>query len=467
MVVAPTYKTLKDASFRSFSDHARNLRFLAKMNHADLRCSLGNGAEVLFRSADNPESLRGPNLSGCWMDEASYCPEDAYQVVIACLREAGEQGWLSATFTPKGKQHWTYKIFGKNVEVRRKNAEHVAAGRPPAEQLDPLVELFTSKTRDNPFLPATFEATLRSQYSSKMAAQELEGTFLDVGGKMFNRAWFTQVLKVPPMQARWVRYWDKAATQDGGCHTCGVLMGADYAGRFYVADVVRGQWSTFQREAMIKQVAESDARRFHHMVRIYVEQEPGSGGVDSLRGTIKNLAGYPVFADRPSKDKRVRAEPFAAQAEAGNVILIEPSANRDWHADYLDELVGFPDGSADQVDATSGAFNKLIEGNASVPVTSLPGAGAGAGGGGGSAPPPKNAAGGSDAPPYDSVAAAAPGAYPGQRGFGSGGQAPGGLMGRPGGSPGGFPGSHPAGGLFGMTPGKGASPGSGPAGMRF
>jgi predicted phage terminase large subunit-like protein len=390
LVCAPTYKVLKDASFRSFADHARNLRFLKKVNQADLRVTLGNGAEVLFRSAENPDSLRGPNISGCWMDEASYCAEDAYHVVIACLREAGEMGWLGATFTPKGKGHWTYKILGKNIEARRKNAEAIERGEKPTEVIDSNVELFTARTKDNPFLPPEFEQQLRNQYTSSMASQELEGSFLDVGGRMFSRAWFTRMVKVPPAQARWVRYWDKAATEDGGCHTCGVLLGADYNGQFFVADIVRGQWSTHQREEIIKQQATLDAINFHHRVMIHVEQEPGSGGIDSLRATVKNLAGFPVFGDRPSRDKRVRAEPFAAQAEAGNVILVEPPPNRNWLGAYLDELEAFPEGDADQVDATSGAFNKLTEGNTSVPVTAAAPPAGGPGRSDPDSPPPRS-----------------------------------------------------------------------------
>ena len=441
MVCAPTYKVLKDASFRSFIDHARHLRFVSKINQADLRVTLGNGAEVLFRSAENPDSLRGPNISGCWMDEASYCHEEAYHVVIACLREAGEMGWLGATFTPKGKGHWTYKILGANIEARRKNAECLARGEVPTEVLNPNVELFTARTKDNPFLPAEFEAQLRSQYTSTMASQELEGSFLDVGGKLFNRGWFTQILKVPPAQARWVRYWDKAATEDGGCHTCGALMGAGYDGRFYIADMVRGQWSTHQREAMIKLTAQLDAQAYHHRVRIYVEQEPGSGGIDSLKATIKNLAGFPVFGDRPSKDKRVRAEPFAAQAEAGNVILIEPPGNRNWLAAFLDELEAFPEGDADQVDATSGAFNRLIEGSASVPVTAA-GPGAAQGGGGGGDQPSASlqaarAAQGVYNTPGGGGFIGMPGGRPGGGFQGMPGQGGGGFIGFPGGRPGG------------------------------
>ena len=45
------------------------------------------------------------------MDEASLMDYDAFTIAIGRLREAGEQGWLSATFTPKGRQHWTCETF--------------------------------------------------------------------------------------------------------------------------------------------------------------------------------------------------------------------------------------------------------------------------------------------------------------------------------------------------------------------
>jgi phage terminase large subunit-like protein len=50
-----------------------------------------------------------------------------------------------------------------------------------------------------------------------------------------------------------------------------------------------------------------------------------------------------------------RAQPLAAQAEAGTVKIVEGN----WNRDYLDELCSFPEGKADQVDASSAAFNRL------------------------------------------------------------------------------------------------------------
>jgi hypothetical protein len=179
LVAAPTYAMLSDATFRTFLALAEEL---GVADPAGVRRSappslrLRTGAEVLFRSADEPDRLRGPNLSGVLMDEASLMPVDAFTVLIGRLREAGEQGWLAACFTPKGRAHWTFETF--------------ATGRPNTA-------LFRARTSDNPFLPAGFEANVRAQYTSALAAQELEGEFVDLGGALFRRSWFPAVDAAP------------------------------------------------------------------------------------------------------------------------------------------------------------------------------------------------------------------------------------------------------------------------------
>ena len=80
LIAAPTYPMLQDSSIRSFESIARQLNFLrdVRLSSGTARAVLGNGAEVLFRSADDPNRLRGPNLSGAWLDEAGDMDEDAY-----------------------------------------------------------------------------------------------------------------------------------------------------------------------------------------------------------------------------------------------------------------------------------------------------------------------------------------------------------------------------------------------------
>jgi predicted phage terminase large subunit-like protein len=59
---------------------------------------------------------------------------------------------------------------------------------------------------------------------------------------------------------------------------------------------------------------------------------------------------------RSTGSKVERANPLSAQAEAGNIKLIQGP----WIGAFLDELCAFPEGAHDdQVDATSGAFAQI------------------------------------------------------------------------------------------------------------
>lgn len=340
MVTAQNYRVLKQATMRSFLQLANSFGYVRAVHKTDMQVTLGNGAEVLFRSTEDPGSLRGPNLSGLWMDEASLCHRDAFDIGIACLREGGDMGWCAATFTPKGRHHWTYQVFGEAGDS---------------------VALYRARTLDNPFLPSEFYDVLRSQYTSTLAAQELEGEFVEIAGGMFERRWFADKIvdELPADARRAVRAWDKAATRKTGNddpdYSAGALMVA-HGGKYYVADMRRGQWSSKDRDDEMKILAELDAMQFGGGLSIWTEQEPGSGGKESAEYTLRMLAGYDVHAERATGDKDTRARPFAAQCEAGNVYLLRGK----WNADYLDELCAFPEGlHDDQVDASSLAFNKL------------------------------------------------------------------------------------------------------------
>lgn len=173
-------------------------------------------------------------------------------------------------------------------------------------------------------------------------------------GYRFKRSWF-DVVDAAPAVAERVRYWDKGFTEDGGAYTAGVLMSKTPQGVYYVEDVVRGQWASGPRDEKMKATAGRDAKERGN-VKVWIEQEPGSTGRDSVAVLIKLLSGYSVYADKVTGDKEFRAEPLEAQAQAGNVKLIRG----DWNDAYLDELCDFPVGKyKDQVDASSGAFNKL------------------------------------------------------------------------------------------------------------
>jgi len=187
---------------------------------------------------------------------------------------------------------------------------------------------------------------------------EYQQTPIAAGGSMFPLDKISVLPARPTMRdvSKAARYWDKAGTSGGGAYTAGVLLLRMRDDTFVVADVRRGQWSALDRERVIKQTAAAD-RELYPITKIYVEQEPGSGGKESAENTVRMLAGYTVEADRVSGSKEVRADPFAAQWQAGNVRIVAG----DWNRAYLDEAETWPAGKyLDQIDASSGAFNKLV-----------------------------------------------------------------------------------------------------------
>lgn len=171
---------------------------------------------------------------------------------------------------------------------------------------------------------------------------------------MFKRQWFP-IVDAVPREAQRVRYWDKAATAGGGDFSAGVLM-ARSEGVFFVEDVKRGQWSSGERNRIMLQTAQMDRERYAGEVVTWIEQEGGSGGKESAEASIRLLAGFAVNVEHPTGSKEVRAMPYAAQCEAGNVKIVRGA----WNEQYLDELCGFPFGvNDDMVDGSSGAFSKL------------------------------------------------------------------------------------------------------------
>jgi len=262
---------------------------------------------------------------------------------------------LSQMYSDPSADQWTTLRFPALAETPE---EAQGALPPPAEdKRRPGEALWPAKYRREQLAQVMSTA---GPYEANALYQQRPGAR---AGNRIKREWF-EIVEAAPKSSRRLRYWDKAGTAGGGAYTASVLMALDAKGTYYVEDVVRGQWSSAQRENVIRQTAEADRSRGPG--KVWLEQEPGSGGKESAEATVKNLAGFDVHAEQPTGNKDTRLGPFEAQAEVGNVKLVRGP----WNAAYLDELAAIPSGKyRDQADATSGAFNKLtLEADAEVKV---------------------------------------------------------------------------------------------------
>jgi len=161
-VIAPTYPMLRDATMRTLRELAQPL--IAEENRSEMRWRLANGAEILFRSADEPERLRGPNLSWVWLDEAALCPAQTWDILIGRLRYttpdgAARAGRLWITSTPRGR-NWLYR---------------------KADQM----KIFRAATSDNRYLAPEYIAALEEAYTGDFARQELYGEFVAFEGLVY------------------------------------------------------------------------------------------------------------------------------------------------------------------------------------------------------------------------------------------------------------------------------------------
>jgi len=204
--------------------------------------------------------------------------------------------------------------------------------------------------------PEAQVADLEKTMGSYASAGQLQQRPAPRGGGMFKREWF-QTINAAPANCRWVRGWDLAATaKETAAFTAGVLIGKAQDGRFYIADATRIQGSAADVERLIVNTASQDGAG----VKGSIPQDPGQAGKAQSQYLIRQLAGFDYRASPESGDKVTRADPLAAQAEAGNVLIVQG----DWNREFLDELTTFPSGKfKDQVDAATRAFNELLSGS--------------------------------------------------------------------------------------------------------
>jgi predicted phage terminase large subunit-like protein len=196
---------------------------------------------------------------------------------------------------------------------------------------------------------------LEKTMGSYAAAGQLQQRPAPREGGMFKKAWFP-IVRAIPAGTKFVRGWDLAATEGAGDWTAGVKIGCQKNGRFIICDVVRDQKSAAGVERLLVNTTSQDG----YMCEQSLPQDPGQAGKQQASYYIGKLAGYTAHATTESGDKETRANPLSAQAEAGNVDILEG----DWNDTFLDELCVFPNGEHDdQVDGASRAFNTLALGS--------------------------------------------------------------------------------------------------------
>lgn len=179
-------------------------------------------------------------------------------------------------------------------------------------------------------------------------------------GDYFKSEWF-EIVEKAPANCRWVRYWDRAATEPNSQnpdpdYTAGPKVGKAPDGTYYVAHVARDRKRPAGVVKLVKETARADGVECTQAL----EQDPAQAGKAEMEFYITELAGFDVRAVSKRADKETAARPASAQAEALKIKLVRGA----WNKAFLDELENFPKGKHDdQVDGLSGAISFLESDN--------------------------------------------------------------------------------------------------------
>lgn len=186
-------------------------------------------------------------------------------------------------------------------------------------------------------------------------------------GMYFQRQWFEVLDRINANVIRTVRAWDRAATKPNESNTdpdwtVGIKLAKYHTGIWAVIDMVRMRGTPLEVERCVKNTASQDGVE----TAIIIEQEPGASGVADADNYIRLLAGYNVRARKPSTDKKTRALPVSAQAEAGNIKVLRAH----WNEPFFNETENFTgeddNGHDDIVDSLSHSFNEMEQGGFSI-----------------------------------------------------------------------------------------------------
>lgn len=179
-------------------------------------------------------------------------------------------------------------------------------------------------------------------------------------GLFFKRTQTSIIEAVPSDIQFFCRAWDFAATEDNGSgdadYTAGVLLGIRKDKTLVVLDVLNQRIKASDVQKLLYNTSVIDRKKYSGKYTVVIPQDPGAAGKIVAQAYVKLLTGFSVKVIPVTGSKQLRATPFAAQWQNGNVSVL----SADWNDMYLAQLESFPESKHDDmVDASSDAFNEL------------------------------------------------------------------------------------------------------------
>jgi phage terminase large subunit-like protein len=307
------------------------------------RLTWPNGAIAQVFSAEDPESLRGPQFEAAWCDEIGkwrYARE-TWDMLQFGLR-LGRQPRCLATTTPRPTPLLRALLADPDTAVSR------------------------ARTRDNAFnlAPAFLAAMARSYGGTRLGRQELDGEMIsERADALWTRDMLeaTRTRQAPPL-ARICVAIDPPASSGRHADACGLVVAGITADG--LVHVLRDATLARARPAEWATAAAALYQRFEADV-VVVEVNQGGEMASAVLREVD--AALPVVAVRATRGKYLRAEPVAALYAQGRVRHVGALPELE------DEMCDFGPGglssgrSPDRLDALVWAITHLALGTRAKP----------------------------------------------------------------------------------------------------
>lgn len=291
-----------------------------------LRSGLG---EVIFKSAEKGNNLRGDGLDMIIFDEAAYLDGDEvwHEVLRPSLAE--RKGRAIFMCSPRREQDWFHRLYLKGQD-----------------QAEPDYQSWQLPSWTNPFLDPTEIEAARQDMSQTDYRREFGAEFVSAEGALIRPEWVKHApLDEAALGGAVAMGVDLAvSTKDHSDYTAIVVLRRAADGRVYVVAAQRARLPFHEVLGFIQRMA-----RAHSPQIIAVEQVQYQAAVVQ---ELHRLTTLPVVPIKPEGDKVSRFSGLQARYEQGLVYHCAGLPR-----DFESEVLSFPDAPHDdQVDAMSYAW---------------------------------------------------------------------------------------------------------------
>jgi Terminase large subunit, T4likevirus-type, N-terminal/Terminase RNaseH-like domain len=180
--IAPSYRQGKQTVWNDLKDRLSTHRWIRRVNESELTVTLINNSQILLRSADNYDSMRGLGLDFVVFDEfADIAKETWTEVIRPSLSD--RQGHALFIGTPKGMGNWAKDLWDQGQDPQFKDWAS-----------------FQYTTLDGGNVPEEEINSARHDLDDRTFRQEYEATFETYAGAIYYSFDRSQLFDIKTLQ---------------------------------------------------------------------------------------------------------------------------------------------------------------------------------------------------------------------------------------------------------------------------